>query len=190
MQIIGLACQAAGDPAGQDARGRSLPTSEVPQPPPPSRQTQVNWVLTLLVFLIGAGVGAGTGIGGWVGRSWIFEAEDVPPGIVTVDTLVSERRALQSRDAVLAADLDRPGRVSFELHYRGGQVETLGPLPTVANAFQVVVTQPGFGGFYNPNQLPPWIERVVVRAYKVGWDEALPLVERKHVTKKIVTVND
>ena len=88
---------------------------------------------------------------------------------------------------ILSADLDRVGRCSFEIFYKGGGSVLLGPAPTVASSFQVVASRPGSGSWYDlaGGFLPAWIERIVVRAYKVGWDTAKPLAERKCTVKVI-----
>ena len=142
------------------------------------RNLQVQVLLNVLLFL----GGAGAAVGGWAGYTYLFEPLDAPPEVVKAAVTVNTRKAKESDDVILSADLDRVGRCSFEVFYKGGGSVLVGPSPTVASSFQVVASRPGSGSWYDlaPGFLPAWIERIVVRTYKVGWDTTKPLAERKH----------
>ena len=141
------------------------------------RATQVQLLIQVLLFL----GGAGTAVGGWAGYTYLFEPLDGPPAVNRAAVSVNTRRAKDSFDVILNADLDRVGRCSFEIFHKGGGSTLLGPTPTVASSFQAVASKPNCGSWYDlaDGILPNWIDRIVVRTYKVGWDTTKPLAERK-----------
>ncbi len=144
-----------------------------------SRSAQVQLLINVLLYL----GGAGSAVGGWVGYTYLFEPLDAAPVVTNGAITVNTRKAKDSDDVILGVDLDRVGRCSFEIFYKAGGSVLMGPNPTVASSFQVVASKPGSGSWYDlaPGFLPTWINRIVVRTYKVGWDTTKPLAERKCV---------
>jgi len=149
-----------------------------------SRKMQVKIIIGVLLYFGNAGLT----IGGWEGMTYIFEPLDTAANIGSVKIAVNTTKTKNSDHVILKAGLDRVGRCSFEVFYKAGGSVLIGPSPTLASTFQVVATKPGKGYWYDlaSGLLPDWIDRVVVRTYKVGWDLDLKLVNRKCVEYTLI----